>query len=125
MSGQQGAHQGRKHRRSLLSLPLLPTITETLEDPPSHPSACQSPQRSQTQDDYMSSIQALARPAEVLNCGPRRLQRSPRLKQVSKMKSSLPRASPRALRTSSLKDSEEFDCRGKDPLDWLYGQIHT
>lgn len=133
-----------KHRRLLLSLSLLPTITETLEDLPTLPSSSQPTQSSQSLEDYMSSIQALARPVEPPSCGPVRLQRSPRLRNISKAQmklsaaSSLPRGSPRALRTSrlyslslnssedfSLKMSREKDCRGKDPVDWLFGQIRT
>lgn len=133
-----------KHRRLLLSLPLLPTITETLEDLPVHPSSSQSTQKAQSLEDYMTSIQALAHPAEAPSCGPVRLQRSPRQRQFSKaqmklsVSASLPRGSPRTLRTSrtsglslnnteefSLKMSRERDCRGKDPIDWLFGQIRT
>lgn len=131
-------------RRLLLSLPILPTITETLEDLPAHPSTSQSTQSSQSLDDYMTSIQALARPVETPSCGPVRLQRSPRLRQFSKAQmklsasASLPRGSPRVLRTSrpyslslnstedfSLKMGREKDCRGRDPVDWLFGQIRT
>ena len=133
-----------KRRRLLLSLPLLPTITETLEDLPALPSSSQSIQSSESQEDYMSSIQALACPVEAPSCGPVRLQRSPRQRNFSKalmkpsVSASLPRGSPRALRTSrlyslslnnsedfSLKMSREKDCRGKDPMDWLFGQIRT
>lgn len=133
-----------KHRRLLLSLSLLPTITETLEDLPTLPSSSQPTQSSQSLEDYMSSIQALACPAEPPSCGPVRLQRSPRLRNISKAQmklstsGSLPRGSPRALRTSrlyglslnssedfSLKMSREKDCRDKDPVDWLFGQIRT
>lgn len=133
-----------KRRRLLPSLPLLPTITETLEDLPVHPSSSQSTQSSPSLEDYMSSIQALACPAETPSCGPVRLQRSPRLRQFSKAQmklsasASLPRGSPRTLRTSrhyslglnstedfSLKMIREKDCRGKDPVDWLFGQIRT
>lgn len=133
-----------KRRQLLLSLPLLPTITETLEDSPVHPSSCQSTQTPQSLEDYMTSIQALARPVEPPSCGPVRLQRTPRLRQFSKaqmklsVSTSLPRGSPRALRTSrastlSLNSTEDFslrlgrerDCRGKDPVDWLFGQIRT
>ncbi|KAM9344591.1 uncharacterized protein ABDE67_013495 [Symphorus nematophorus] len=131
-----------KRRRLLLSLPLLPTITETLEDLPAHPSSSQTTQSSQSLEDYMTSIQALACPVEAPSCGPVRLQRSPRLRHFSKaqiklsVSASLPRGSPRTLRTSrpyslnssedfSLKMSREKDCRGKDPVDWLFGQIRT
>lgn len=130
---------GMKRRRLLLSPPLLPTIAETLEDLP-----VQSTQSSQSLEDYMTSIQALARPAEAPSGGRVRLQRSPRLRHFSKsqmklsVSASLPRGSPRTLRTSrpyslSLNSSEDFslrlsrekDCRGKDPVDWLFGQIRT
>lgn len=133
-----------KRRRLLLSLPLLPTITETLEDLPVHPSSAQTTQSSPSLEDYMTSIQALARPVEALSYGPVRLQRSPRLRQFSKtqmklsVSASAPRGSPHSLRTSrpcslnlhntedfSLKMSRERDCRGKDPVDWLFGQIRT
>lgn len=128
-----------KHRR-LLSLPLLPTIAETLEDLPVHPSSSQSTQSSQCLEDYMTSIQALAHPVEVPTYGPFRLQKSPRLRQLSKaqmkLSVSVTRASPRTLRTSrlsglnshssedfSIKMSREQNCRGQDPVDWLFGQI--
>ncbi|CAB1312386.1 unnamed protein product [Coregonus sp. 'balchen'] len=105
-----------KHRRLLLSLPHLPTITETLEDSetlgvPGHPahlaqSVSQSPsQCSQSLEEYMTSIQALARPVAHPSCGPVRLQRMgrPRLFSKPQMKhsvsASLPRGSPRAIRT--------------------------
>lgn len=133
-----------KRRRSLLSPPLLPTITETLEDLPAHPSSSQSNQSSQSLEDYMTSIQALARPAEAPSHCIVRHQRSPRLRHFSKaqmklsVSASLPRASPRTLRTSSpysvslnvsedfsLKMSRDKDCRGTDPVDWLFGQIRT
>lgn len=133
-----------KRRQLLLSLPLLPTITETLEDSPVHPTSSQSTQSSPSLEDYMTSIQALARPVEAPSCGPVRLQRSPKLWQFSKaqmklsVSASLPRGSPRTLRTSrhyslglnstedfSLKMGREKDCRVKDPVDWLYGQIRT
>lgn len=133
-----------KRRRLLLPLPFLPTITETLEDLPSHPSSSETTQSSQSLEDYMTSIQALARPVEAPSYGPVRLQRSPRLRNFSKAQmklsasASLPRTSPRTLRTSrpyslslniaedfSLKMGRDKDCRGKDPVDWLFGQIHT
>uniref|UniRef100_A0A3Q2W648 Uncharacterized protein n=1 Tax=Haplochromis burtoni TaxID=8153 RepID=A0A3Q2W648_HAPBU len=102
-----------KRRQLLLSLPHLPTITETLEDLPVNPSSSQSTQSSQSLEDYMTSIQALARPLSV--------------------SASAPRGSPRTLRTSrpsslnlnsstedfSLRMSRERDCKGKDPVDWL------
>ncbi|XP_070398542.1 protein DEPP-like [Nothobranchius furzeri] len=126
--------------RRLLSLPLLPTITETLEDMPVHPSPLQPTQTSYSLEDYMTSIQALACPVEAPSYGPVRLQRSPRLRQLSKTQMklsgsvSVARVSPLMTRTSrSSSSSEEFsllmsrerDCRGKDPLDWLFGQIRT
>lgn len=133
-----------KRRRLLLSPPLLPTITETLEDLPAHPSSSQSSQSSQSLEDYMTSIQALACPVEAPSHGIVRLQKSPRQRHFSKaqmklsVSASLPRASPRTLRTSrpyslslnitedvSLKMSRDKDCRGKDPVDWLFGQIRT
>uniref|UniRef100_A0A3B5BLU1 Uncharacterized protein n=1 Tax=Stegastes partitus TaxID=144197 RepID=A0A3B5BLU1_9TELE len=113
-----------KRRRLFLSQPLLPTITETLEDLPAHPSSSQSTQGSQSQEDYMISIQALARPVEAPGYGPVRLQRSPRIRQFSKaqmklsVSASVPRGSPQDF---SLKMSRERDCRGKDPVDWLFG----
>uniref|UniRef100_A0A3P9B551 Uncharacterized protein n=1 Tax=Maylandia zebra TaxID=106582 RepID=A0A3P9B551_9CICH len=69
-----------KRRQLLLSLPHLPTITETLEDLPVNPSSSQSTQSSQSLEDYMTSIQALARPVEAPSYGPVRLQRTPRLR---------------------------------------------
>ncbi|KAM4591560.1 uncharacterized protein PAE49_017161 [Odontesthes bonariensis] len=131
-------------RRRLSSLPLLPTITETLEDLPVHPSTTQPTQGSQSLEDYMSSIQALACTVEAPSYGPVRLQRLPRLRQFSKgqmklsVSVSVARASPRTLRTSrpsslnanstedlSPRISRERDSRGKDPVDWLFGQIRT
>lgn len=134
-----------KRRQLLLSLPLLPTITETLEDLPAHPSSSSCAQGSQSLEDYMNSIQALACPVEAPSCGPVRLQRPPRLRQFSKAQmklsasASLPRGTPRVLvRTSrvsslslkstedlSLKMGRERDHKGKDPMDWLFGQIRT
>lgn len=128
-----------KRRRLLLPLPLLPTIAETLEDLPVHPSSSQTTQSSPSLEDYMTSIQALARPAETPNCGPVRLQRPPRLRQMKLSGSaSLSRGSPRTLRTFrasslGLNSTEDFslnmdrdrDYRGKDPVDWLFGQIRT
>lgn len=133
-----------KSRRLLLPLPLLPTIIETLEDLPVNPSSRQSNQSIQSLEDYMTSIQALARPVEAPSCGPFRHQRSPRLRQFTKAQlkhsvpASLPRGSPRTLRTSrasslSMNSSEEFslkinrerDCSGKDPVDWLFGAMRT
>lgn len=127
-----------KRRQLLLSVPLLPTITETLEDLPSSPS--QSSQNSQSLEDYMTSIRALACPVEAPSHSIARHQRSPRLRHFTKaqmkLSASLPRASPRTLRTSrpysvNVNITEEFplkmgrDCRGKDPIDWLFGQIRT
>ncbi|XP_077351292.1 uncharacterized protein LOC144001126 [Festucalex cinctus] len=130
-------------KHSLLqSLPLLPTIMETLEDSPLHPAACQATQTSQSLDDYMSSIQALARPEGAPGPGPFRLQRSPRLRQLSKaqmkhsVSASLPRGSPHAHRTcrpsctgaSGTEDCflrRQQDSRGKDPVDWLFAQMRT
>ncbi|XP_058508026.1 protein DEPP1-like [Solea solea] len=133
-----------KRRLLLLSLPHLPTITEMLEDTSVHPSSSQCTQGSQSLEAYMTSIQALACSTEAPSCGPVRLQRSPRLRQFSKpqmklsVSASLPRGSPRTLRTSrssslslnttedfSLKMGRERDSKGKDPMDWLFGQIRT
>lgn len=121
-------------RRRMLSLPLLPTITEALEDLPVHPSSSQSSQGVHSLNDYMTSIQALARPAGVPSCGPVRLQRLPRLRLFSKP-TSVSRVSPLTQRTSrtcsqSLNRTEDFslqmrreqDSKGKDPVDWLFGQ---
>ena len=125
-----------KRRWSLL----LPTITETLEDPASPlllPSAQPTP-ASPTPDDYMASIQALARPLEAVNPGPFRLQRSSRPRLFSKAQTKLsgaallPRGPPRGLRAGggsltvaervNLRTAEDRDCKGRDPVDWLYGQ---
>lgn len=117
-----------KRRRLVLSPPLLPTITETLEDT--------SNQCSQPLEDYMTSIQALARPVEAPSHSITRFQRSPRTRHFAKGQVKLS-ASPRTLRTSRPKTkdyglsgniTEELplktgrDCRDKDPLDWLFGQ---
>ncbi|XP_031733605.1 protein DEPP [Anarrhichthys ocellatus] len=144
MSTLQLKYPSMKRRRLLLSLPHLPTITETLEDLPVHPSSTQSSQIAQSLEDYMTSIQALARPAEALSGGLVRLQKSPKLRQFSKAQMKLsvsaspPRGSSRTLRTSrhyslslnspedfSLKMGREKDCRVMDPVDWLFGQIRT
>ena len=120
-----------KRRWSLL----LPTITETLEDPgsPLHLAVAQPTPASPTTDDYMASIQALARPLEAVNLGPFRLQRSARPRLFSKAQTKhsgvalLPRGSPRSLRAGgverlTLRTVEDRDCIGRDPVDWLYGQ---
>ncbi|KAK0137951.1 hypothetical protein N1851_025827 [Merluccius polli] len=119
---------------------LLPTITETLEDPASPlqlPTAQPTPVSPST-DDYMASIQALARPLEAISFGPVRLQRSARPRLFSKAQTKhsgaalLPRGSPRTSRTSglslpaperiTLRTMGDRDCKGRDPVDWLYGQ---
>ncbi|KAL6101792.1 uncharacterized protein ACO6RY_16960 [Pungitius sinensis] len=140
MSAQRLPHPSMKRRRVFLPLPLLPTITETLEDAPVHPAS--TTQTPESLDEYMTSIQALARPAEAQSGGLVRLQRSPKLRQFSKaqvkLSASLPRGSSRTLRTSrhfglSPNSTEDFplkmgrdkDCRFKDPVDWLFGQIRT
>lgn len=127
-----------KRRRLLISPPLLPTITETLEDVPAHPAASQPNQSSQSLEDYMSSIQALACPAETPHhCTTARFQKNPRLRHHSSRapvklsnSASHPRGSPRMLRTPrpySLNLTEDLSVklRGKDPVDWLFGQIRT
>lgn len=151
-----------KRRRVFLPLPLLPTITETLEDAPvlpasthaastyaasthaasTHTASTHAAQIPESLDEYMTSIQALARPAEAQSGGLVRLQRSPKPRQFSKaqvkLSASLPRGSSRTLRTSrqyglspnstedfSLKVGREKDCRFKDPVDWLFGQVRT
>uniref|UniRef100_A0A3Q4B8N1 Uncharacterized protein n=1 Tax=Mola mola TaxID=94237 RepID=A0A3Q4B8N1_MOLML len=85
--------------RLVLSPPLLPTIIETLEDFPPHPSSSQSSPSSQSLEDYMISIQALARPVEAPSHGVVRLQRTPRLRHFSKapMKLSVSASLPRLL----------------------------
>lgn len=136
-----------KRRRVFLPLPLLPTITETLEDAPvlpasTHTASTHAAQIPESLDEYMTSIQALARPAEAQSGGLVRLQRSPKprqfLKAQVKLSASHPRGSSRTLRTSrqyglspnstedfSLKVGREKDCRFKDPVDWLFGQVRT
>lgn len=126
-----------KRRRLLLSAPLLPTITETLEDLPALSTSSQPSQSSQSLEDYMTSIQALARPAEAPSHSITRFQRSHRARLFTKGQTKHS-ASPRTLRTSrpKAKDyglsgniTEELplrtDCREKDPIDWLFGQIRT
>lgn len=123
-----------KHRRLLLSLPHLPTITETLEDctSPSLPVYSYTQSGSQSLDDYMASIRALACSVEAPSCGPVRLQRGLRIRPFSKAQMKLS-TSPRTLRTNripgltspeevSIRVGRERDSRGKDPVDWLYGQ---
>lgn len=128
-----------KRRRLLLSPPLLPTITETLEDLPALSTSSQSItiQSSQSLEDYMTSIQALARPVEALSHSNTRFQRSHRTRHFTKGQVKLS-ASPRTLRTSRPKTKDyslsgniteelplKTDCREKDPIDWLFGQIRT
>lgn len=125
-----------KRRRLLLSPPLLPTITETLEDLPSLSASSHSNQSSQSLEDYMTSIQALARPVEAPSHSITRLQRSPRTRLFTKNQVKVS-ASPRPLRTSRPKTkdyslsgniTEELSLktgRDKDPIDWLFGQIRT
>lgn len=123
-----------KRRRLLLSRPLLPTITETLEDLPAL-SPSQSIQSSQSLEDYMTSIQALARPVEALSPSIIRFQRPQRPRHFTKGQMKLS-ASPRTLRTTRPKTKDysrsgniteehplKTDCREKDPIDWLFGQI--
>lgn len=126
-----------KRRRLVISPPLLPTITETLEDLPAHPAASQPSQSSQSLEDYMSSIQALACPAESpCHSTTGRFQKNPRLRHSSRApvklsnSTSHPRGSPRTLRTPrpySLNFTEDLSVklRGTDPVDWLFGQIRT
>lgn len=126
-----------KRRRLLLSPPLLPTITETLEDLPALSTSSQSIQSSQSLEDYMTSIQALARPVETPSHSLNKFQRSHRTRHFTKGQMKLS-ASPRMLRTSRPKSKDyslsgniteeiplKTDCRGKDPIDWLFGQIRT
>lgn len=126
-----------KRRRLLLSPPLLPTITETLEDLPALSTSSQSIQSSQSLEDYMTSIQALARPVEAPSQSVTRFQRSHRTRHFTKGQMKLS-ASPRTLRTSRPKTKDYSlsgnitdelplmtDCREKDPIDWLFGQIRT
>lgn len=124
-----------KRRRLLLSPPLLPTITETLEDLPALSS--QSIQSSQSLEDYMTSIQALARPVEAPSHSITRFQRSHRTRHFTKGQMKLS-ASPCTLRISRTKTKDyslngniteelplKTDCSEKDPIDWLFGQIRT
>ncbi|KAJ3610803.1 hypothetical protein NHX12_022894, partial [Muraenolepis orangiensis] len=119
---------------------LLPTITETQEDPATPlqvPTA--GPPATPSADDYMASIQALARPPEVVHSRPVRLQRSARPRLFSRAQTKLPgaaallRGSSRASRTggplsspaperTALRTMGDRDCKGRDPVDWLYGQ---
>ncbi|KAJ8014036.1 hypothetical protein DPEC_G00036070 [Dallia pectoralis] len=140
----------KRHRQLRLQplQPLLPTITETLEDFPTvhplHTAQYQSPTHySQSPEAYMTSIQALARPVLPPSCGLVRLQRAGRPRLISKaqikysVSASQPRDSPRASWTrtpSSINtDSQssehlsgllrmEKECAGQDPMEWLYGQ---
>lgn len=126
-----------KCRRLLLCPPLLPTITETLEDLPAHSTSSQSIQSSQSLEDYMTSIQALAWSVEAPGQSITRFQRSHRTRQFTKGQMKLS-ASPRTLRASRPKTKDyslsgnipeelpiKTDCRDKDPIDWLFGQIRT
>ncbi|CAL1578055.1 unnamed protein product [Knipowitschia caucasica] len=122
-----------KPRRLLLSLPHLPTITETLEDMTPQSLPVYPPHTLPSlDDDYMASMRALACPSEAPSCGPVRLHRGQRGRPSAKASLKLPSTAPRVLRThrslsqcpeeSSVRLSRERDCRGKDPVDWLFGQ---
>lgn len=126
-----------KRRRLLLSPPLLPTITETLEDLPALSTSSQSTPSSQSLEDYVTSIQALARPVEAPSHNITRFQRSHRARHFTKGQMKLS-ASPRTLRTSRPKSKDyglsgnvteelplKTDYREKDPIDWLFSQIRT
>lgn len=130
-----------KPKRLLLSLALLPTITETLEDSatlgvPTHPSSSSS---SQSQDEYMTSIQALACPVLTPSCGPVRSQKTSTNHLFSKpqgrhcVSASLPCTSPRKHRTprtfrlglegpNGLTPGKSRERVTGDPVDLVFGQ---
>lgn len=118
-----------KRRRLVISPPLLPTITETLEDVPAHPAPPQPYQGHQSLEDYTSSIQALACPAETAPHGATaRFQKNPRLRHhSSRAPVKLSNSKLRTPRPYSLNFTEDLSVklRGKDPVDWLFGQIRT
>ncbi|KAL0964154.1 hypothetical protein UPYG_G00319920 [Umbra pygmaea] len=140
-----------KRRQLLLALPLLPTITETFEDSltahPVHLAQDQPPtQCSQSLEEYIVSIQALARPVAPTSSGPVRIHRAGRPRHISKPQikhsvvASLPQETARAIwkiTTSPITTKGEspeqlstilgmdMECVGRDPMEWLYGQTQT
>ncbi|KAG5831705.1 hypothetical protein ANANG_G00306570 [Anguilla anguilla] len=70
-----------KPRRLLLSVGLLPTISETHEEVSQAGPAAQA---HQSLEDYVDSIKELAQPAAVPGCGPLRVQRTQRPRLFAK-----------------------------------------
>ncbi|KAG7492793.1 hypothetical protein MATL_G00018440 [Megalops atlanticus] len=127
------AQHRMKPRRLLLSVDLLPTISETQEDSSQvrclgHPS--------QSLEDYFDSIKELAQPALLPACGPLRVQRPQRsrLSSVPLGKCSSPATLPCgaagtckpcvpvSLDNVTLRFAAGRDCASRDPLDWLFAQ---
>ncbi|XP_061083429.1 protein DEPP-like [Conger conger] len=113
-----------KPRRLLLSVDLLPTISETHEEVPQ---VGPSTQAHQSLEDYVDSIKELAQPASVLGCGPVRVQRTqrPRLfaKHTPAAATSRRAVRIRRPRAASCQDGITLKCDSRtDPLDWLFAQ---
>ncbi|KAG9345913.1 hypothetical protein JZ751_007727 [Albula glossodonta] len=133
------ADQGRmKRRRLLLSVDLLPTISETIEDA-SQVWCAGNP--SQSMEDYVDSIKELAQPASLVACGPLRVQRLQRSRLASfplvkRSTAAILPCSPASpfspclpvtLDSITLTFSTKRDCSAsfsasRDPLDWLFAQ---
>ncbi|KAJ8416004.1 hypothetical protein AAFF_G00380260 [Aldrovandia affinis] len=122
-----------KPRRMLLSVNLLPTISETHEGIsqvccPGHPS--------QSLEDYVDSIKELAQPASLAPTGLLHLRRSSRSRLASfplakrSSPATLPCNKPSlpvTLDNITLTFSTKTDCSSsfsttRDPLDWLFAQ---
>uniref|UniRef100_A0A8C1ALX2 Protein DEPP n=2 Tax=Cyprinus carpio TaxID=7962 RepID=A0A8C1ALX2_CYPCA len=108
-----------KPRTLLLSVAPLPTITESHED------------LSQSLEEYMNSIKELAQPA----CGPLRISRTQRRKPMGKHAGSAstsrstsralqPRCASLGLDEVMLRFNSQVDRGSKDPVDWLFAQMH-
>ncbi|KAJ8365775.1 hypothetical protein SKAU_G00146060 [Synaphobranchus kaupii] len=130
-----------KPRRLLLSVNLLPTISETHEDTsrvlrPGH--------HSQSLEDYVASIKELAQPAAFSACAPLLAHSSPGPRLTSfplaakhPGSAAPPCATARACKpclpvtldniTLTFAADTKRDCSGslsnaRDPLDWLFAQ---
>ncbi|KAJ8361392.1 hypothetical protein SKAU_G00179170 [Synaphobranchus kaupii] len=113
-----------KPRRLLLSVDLLPTISEMHEEV----SQVAAPTHAhQSLDDYVDSIKELAQPASVPGCGPLRVQRTqrPRLFTKHATAASTSRRAVRVRRPRAAVGPDgvtlKLDCR-TDPVDWLFAQ---
>ncbi|XP_064173757.1 protein DEPP-like [Anguilla rostrata] len=116
-----------KPRRLLLSVGLLPTISETHEEVSQAGPAAQA---HQSLEDYVDSIKELAQPAAVPGCGPLRVQRTqrPRLfaKHAPPASASRRAVRVRRPRAAVCQDGVALKCDGRtDPVDWLFAQTQT